>query len=237
MAGKSDWMAKQLKDLNVQFDQADTNKSGSLSIFELQAVLAKAGFTGSKKDINKLFFEMDEDKNFQVSKEEFQKVIEKLPSASRREMELLKMFRTMDQNGDGSISKAELSDGAYMDGLGLTEAEINELFSFIFTDKDGKIQYDEFLKLMNFKQSESTLNQLFTKLDKDGSGQISADELAKAINEEGELARVRPQLIGVLSDYEKDHLGRPIDFHRFVTLWMQKKNEFKADEFAANPYI
>ncbi|GFS17771.1 calmodulin [Elysia marginata] len=180
---------------------------------------------------------MDEDKDFAISREEFQKAIGKLPTQSRREMALMRAFQRMDKDGSGSLSKAELFQGSMLRNVGLSQAQIDDLISFVFTDDDKAVQYDEFLRLLNFKESESTIKQLFSKLDKDGSGALSAAEMRDAINKEGDLARVRPQLLKVLDEIEKDFLGRNIDFNRFVEVWLQKKEVIKTESFASNPYI
>ncbi|GFS17765.1 hypothetical protein ElyMa_006830400 [Elysia marginata] len=52
MAAQEGWLQDQLKDLNLSFDAADTNKSGKLNMKELHEVLKAAGFSGEKREIN-----------------------------------------------------------------------------------------------------------------------------------------------------------------------------------------
>ncbi|RUS87592.1 hypothetical protein EGW08_004637 [Elysia chlorotica] len=236
MASGGEWQAEQLKELNLSFDKADTDKSGALSIMEVHTVLKESGFTGSRADCNKIFFGMDENKDFKVSREEFNKAIGKLPNASRREMALMRDFKRIDKDGSGSLTRGELMAASFNLDTSLSRDTIKKIVSETYSDDDGEIQYDEFLRILNFAESESMLNKTFAKLDTDGSGEISLDEMWEAVKSEGELARLRPQILRLLESQAKDFEGKKMDFHRFVTLWLQQKDDIlaKAED---SPYI
>lgn len=59
-------------------------------------------------------------------------------------------------------------------------AELKKVMDFIDTDKNGKINYSEFLACClesSLLQTELYLEFIFKEIDKDKSGRISADEI------------------------------------------------------------
>ena len=62
------------------------------------------------------------------------------------------MFRQLDKNGDGMLSKEEILEG-YNEvfGIYINEEEVDKIFNDIDLDKNGTIDYTEFLM--------STLNE------------------------------------------------------------------------------
>ncbi|KAK3791750.1 hypothetical protein RRG08_011542 [Elysia crispata] len=180
---------------------------------------------------------MDKDKDFKVSRDEFNKAVGKLPKGSRREMALLRDFQRIDKDKSGSLSREELMESMHARNTSLRKDTIEKIFEETWKDDDTEIQYDEFLRLLNFQESESVLKQLFTKLDKDGSGELSVEEMREALNLEGEIARLRPQILKLLDEQAKDFLGKKIDFHKFVSIWLQQKETVRKTPTASNPYV
>lgn len=62
--------------------------------------------------------------------------------------ELTAHFKTLDANGDGFITKEELKTGLAKFGLNVDDDKIQTMLTKADTDKDGKINYDEFLVVM-----------------------------------------------------------------------------------------
>ena len=81
----------------------------------------------------------------------------------------------------GTITTKEL--GTVMRSLGQnpTEAELREMIAEVDADKNGTIDFPEFLSLMARKMkdsdSEEELREAFKVFDKDGNGFISAAEV------------------------------------------------------------
>ena len=99
--------------------------------------------------------------------------------------ELTEVFRKMDKNGDGKLSKEELLE-EYSKIMEEHEAkaEVDRIMKEVDSDKNGFIEYSEFLKgsLDSSKiLSAENLKIAFAMFDKDGNGTISAEELKKAI--------------------------------------------------------
>ena len=96
-------------------------------------------------------------------------------------IEFREAFQAFDKDGNGSITTKEL--GTVMRSLGqnLSEAEIKEMIDIVDEDKNGTIDFQEFLHLMDRKMKiidkEEELLDAFNILDRDGSGKISKYEL------------------------------------------------------------
>ena len=59
------------------------------------------------------------------------------------------MFKIFDKNGDGFISNDELRKLMITFGEDLSDAEVNELIKEADTDKDGRVNLEEFKAAMN----------------------------------------------------------------------------------------
>ena len=96
-------------------------------------------------------------------------------------IEFREAFQAFDKDGNGSITTKEL--GTVMRSLGqnLSEAEIKEMIDIVDEDKNGTIDFQEFLHLMARKMKiidkEEELLDAFNILDRDGSGKISKYQL------------------------------------------------------------
>ena len=96
-------------------------------------------------------------------------------------IEFREAFQAFDKDGNGSITTKEL--GTVMRSLGqnLSEAEIKEMIDIVDEDKNGTIDFQEFLHLMARKmklvRKEEQLLDAINILDKDGNGKISKYEL------------------------------------------------------------
>ena len=100
-------------------------------------------------------------------------------------IEFREAFQAFDKDGNGSITTKEL--GTVMRSLGqnLSEAEIKEMIDIVDEDKNGTIDFQEFLNLMERKMKiidkEEELLEAFNVLDRDGSGKISKYQLRNII--------------------------------------------------------
>ena len=100
-------------------------------------------------------------------------------------IEFREAFQAFDKDGNGSITTKEL--GTVMRSLGqnLSEAEIKEMIDIVDEDKNGTIDFQEFLHLMARKMKiidkEEELLEAFNVLDRDGSGKISKYQLRNII--------------------------------------------------------
>ena len=105
-------------------------------------------------------------------------------SKAERE-ELARVFKKLDLNGDGRLSKDEIKDGyAKHFGRLISDKEVDFMFNAVDTDQSGYIDYTEFVvAAMNEKLllSNERLMAAFKMFDKDGSGSITPDEIKKVL--------------------------------------------------------
>merc|ERR1712086_669278 len=97
-----------------------------------------------------------------------------------------KVFRAMDVNGDGKLSKEEIKNG-YLEFFGkmMTDEDVDEMFAKVDADGSGEIDYSEFVvATMNEKNllSNNKLQTAFKMFDKDGGGSISTDEIRQVLS-------------------------------------------------------
>eukprot|EP00358_Blepharisma_japonicum_P005993 CAMPEP_0202943696 /NCGR_PEP_ID=MMETSP1395-20130829/4224_1 /ASSEMBLY_ACC=CAM_ASM_000871 /TAXON_ID=5961 /ORGANISM="Blepharisma japonicum, Strain Stock R1072" /LENGTH=96 /DNA_ID=CAMNT_0049641497 /DNA_START=351 /DNA_END=638 /DNA_ORIENTATION=+ len=91
----------------------------------------------------------------------------------------------MDKNGDGKISREEITS-QYINTVGLinSQAEAEQIMKEVDTDANGFIDYTEFLKAtidMRKILSTENLKAAFKLFDRDGNGSISKNELKKVL--------------------------------------------------------
>jgi calcium-dependent protein kinase len=139
---------------------------------------------------------------------------------SKSEKEKLgKIFKALDANGDGKLSKEEIHDG-YEEHFGklLDEEELDQLFNDVDTDKSGFIDYSEFIvATMSSKKnlSEEKLTAAFKLFDADNSGTISKDELMSVLNTSGQISS--ETIEEILKNADENDDGE-INFSEFCNL-------------------
>ena len=98
---------------------------------------------------------------------------------------LAKIFKAIDKNGDGKLSKEEILEGYDLFfGKNLDKVDIEKMFDAVDIDRSGYIDYSEFvIATMNEKQllTNEKLQSAFKMFDKDGSGLISAEEIKEVL--------------------------------------------------------
>ena len=139
-------------------------------------------------------------------------------------IEFREAFQAFDKDGSGSITAKEL--GTVMRSLGqnLNESEIKEIIDEVDEDKNGTIDFHEFLSLMARKMKildkEDELLDAFKILDVDGTGKISKYQLRYIIlsTETGFTGNDIEELI---KKTEIDDDGN-IDLHDFIKVLMSE---------------
>ena len=139
-------------------------------------------------------------------------------------IEFREAFQAFDKDGNGSITTKEL--GTVMRSLGqnLSEAEIKEVIDEVDEDKNGTIDFQEFLSLMARKMKiidkEDELINSFKVLDLNGNGKISKYELRYIIlsTESGFTGNDVDELLKIA---EIDEDGN-IDLHDFIKTLMSQ---------------
>jgi len=147
------------------------------------------------------------------------------PAGPDTNMEELKIaFSYFDRNCDGSIEADEL--GAVMKALGykVTHDELIEMIKLADLDGNNKVEFDEFVNVMNRhewekarltrpQQEDDILRAAFKVFDRGNNGYISRCDLRRAMNELGENL-TETELDLMMREADKDGNGK-IDFEEF----------------------
>lgn len=181
-----DLISKEAKDLVQKMLLVDYEKRPSA-----EEILKHVWFSKSEKNICKADDLKPIFKNFQkfVEKDKLQQatlnyIIHNFTESKEFE-KLRSIFLSLDENKDGTLSKAELLKG-FKEGLGMNIRfeEINLILDSIDTDQNGEISYQEFLssvidnkKVINRKN----LKLCFESFDINKDGKLSVEELKSAL--------------------------------------------------------
>ena len=96
------------------------------------------------------------------------------------------MFDHFDRDGNGAITTAELAELLRSLGKSGDPAEVAQLMASADLDRDGSIDFSEFLSLagrwMRQPLNEADLLAAFESFDGNSDGFLSADELYRALN-------------------------------------------------------
>ncbi|KAH0449289.1 hypothetical protein IEQ34_023089 [Dendrobium chrysotoxum] len=112
------------------------------------------------------------------------------PCFSPPHAEFQQVFRYFDKDGDGKISASELcsSMGSSFNEQ-LLQAELIELVESSDSDGDGKLGYEDFLRLVEVEEEEEkgrSLREAFAAYEMEGKGFITARSLKRALQRLGE---------------------------------------------------
>ena len=133
-------------------------------------------------------------------------------------------FRSLDRDGNGSISIQEL--GTLLSSLGQapSSAELEQIIIEVDTDKSGNIEFEEFLVMMVRRDNKSCdreeIEKAFKLFDSSGDGFISEEELRDVMHKLGEkLSNSQIDRMMTVADVDGD--GR-IGFGDFLALMTGK---------------
>nr|GLL29552.1 calmodulin-like protein 3 [Ipomoea trifida] len=114
------------------------------------------------------------------------------PTSRHRRMdreELSRVFEMFDRNGDGHITKAELSDSLENMGIYIPDADLVAMIEKIDINGDGRVDIDEFgalyQSIMDERDEEEDMREAFNVFDINGDGFISVEELKSVLSSLG----------------------------------------------------
>ncbi|KAK3231901.1 hypothetical protein Dsin_003782 [Dipteronia sinensis] len=137
---------EEIKGLKQMFNNMDTDGSGTITYEELKNGLSRLGSKLSEAEIKQLMDAADVDKNGSIDYTEFITATMHRHKLEKEE-HLYKAFRYFDSDNSGFITREELRQTMTQYGMG-DEATIDEIIEDVDTDKDGRINYDEFAAMM-----------------------------------------------------------------------------------------
>ncbi|KAJ3684363.1 hypothetical protein LUZ61_013527 [Rhynchospora tenuis] len=145
---------EEIKGLKEMFKNIDTDNSGTITLEELKQGLAKQGTKLSEQEVQQLMEAADADGNGTIDYEEFITATVHMNRMDREE-HLYTAFQYFDKDNSGYITKEELEQALKEKGLHNGQ-EIKEIISEADSNKDGRIDYTEFVTMMRRGTPEAT---------------------------------------------------------------------------------
>eukprot|EP00300_Choanocystis_sp_HF-7_P043110 c9732_g1_i1.p1 GENE.c9732_g1_i1~~c9732_g1_i1.p1 ORF type:complete len:169 (+),score=49.65 c9732_g1_i1:68-574(+) len=140
---------------------------------------------------------------------DIQKALERNPNLTKERVEeFAEAFALFDSDGNGTIDQFELQ--VVMNRVGkqyFTIDEIAQMISTIDLNRDGRIDFQEFVTLLgrSLKTDAEELVDAFNVFDVDGDGRIDAQEIQKVLGSLGQdITTEEIQLIMDDVDLDKD---------------------------------
>ncbi|XP_078488474.1 calmodulin-like [Ciona intestinalis] len=141
----------QMEELREAFRFFDRNQNGSIEPEELGSVMTSLGYCATESELKDMIHEADVDGNGKIDFKEFVRMME-LKTNERPEQaedeELREAFKVFDRDGNGLISRAELSQVMGNLGEQLSEKDLNDMISEADKNGDGQIDYEEFVQMV-----------------------------------------------------------------------------------------
>ncbi|TYH71691.1 hypothetical protein ES332_D05G201800v1 [Gossypium tomentosum] len=134
------------KGLQQMFNNIDTDGSGTITLEELRDGLARLGSKLTEPEIKQLMDAADVDKSGTIDYIEFVTATMHRHRLDRED-NIRKAFNFFDKDSNGFITRDELRQAMTQYGMG-DEATIDEVIEDVDTDKDGRINYEEFVAMM-----------------------------------------------------------------------------------------
>lgn len=135
----------ELKDIFAMFDK---DNSGSIDIKELDAMVSSLGIAATPEDLNDMIQEADLDGSGTIEFSEFKLLIGPHFQKEKPPEDYVEAFKFFDKDGDGFISRTELRHIMNTVDVSLAETDIEEMIKEADANGDGKIDFDEFIKMM-----------------------------------------------------------------------------------------
>mmetsp|Transcript_6533 Transcript_6533/g.15987 ORF Transcript_6533/g.15987 Transcript_6533/m.15987 type:complete len:514 (+) Transcript_6533:81-1622(+) len=139
----------EIRTLRETFVALDANGDGILTVSELKEGLEKAGLPEIPADLQALMEGVDEDGSGAIDYTEFIAAMLKRKTYVQEDM-CWAAFRVFDKNGDGKITKDEisavLSSGSIEDAMG--KEAVENMMNEVDTNGDGEIDFEEFMAMM-----------------------------------------------------------------------------------------
>lgn len=134
------------------------------------------------------------------------------------------MFRAMDIDSDGKLSKNEIiASWNQHFGQGLTTEEVEKIFSQVDADESGEIDYSEFvMATMNSNKllSQKRLETAFRAFDQDGNGQISPEEVKTILGAGQQGGLDQKSVEKIIAQVDADGDGQ-VSFAEFKEMMLQ----------------
>ncbi|CAL8110427.1 unnamed protein product [Orchesella dallaii] len=138
----------ELQELRMAFRLLDRNKDGRISVSEFQLMLKNFGINVPDEMVQE--FINSKSRSGSLTENDFigwvGSSVAAIPDDASKD--LMAAFRVFDKDGNGFITRDELKEAMEMIGEPVTDEDIDNMITMADLNKDGKIDYEEFSKLL-----------------------------------------------------------------------------------------
>jgi Ca2+-binding EF-hand superfamily protein len=139
---------EEIQGLEELFDHWDTDKTGAIDFKELKQGMLPFNPSLTDEELQVLFQQIDVDHSGDISIEELKTACLANHAMLTREEVLYKLFREIDVDGSGTLTVDEIQSAlATSLKKDITRAEIEEWVKAADESRDGKVDFDEFVKM------------------------------------------------------------------------------------------
>ena len=184
---------KQSSYVDELFYQIDTDASGRLEYNEVLKLFENDKLTQGDK--NKIIQLLDKNGDYYVEMHEFKQIFNKLECQSTADLiqksYLYIIFNQIDKSNNNLLNAKEMKQLFESQDIFISETEISHLIKSIDTNKDGNIDFDEFVHAFSAIASmeeliqKSRLHIIFNSIDTDNGGNLEFEEIKQLfVNEQ-----------------------------------------------------
>ncbi|XP_027451239.2 calmodulin-like [Zalophus californianus] len=142
---------EQVAEFKAAFSRFDKNGDGTINTQELGAVMQALGKDLSEAELKELIALVDTDSDGVISFQEFLAEMIKRMKSWGSKQDVQEVFRAFDLDGNGRISVDELKQAMAKLGQTLSQEEVDAMIQEADVDKDGQVDYQEFLRILSQK--------------------------------------------------------------------------------------
>ncbi|XP_063430889.1 neo-calmodulin-like isoform X2 [Mytilus trossulus] len=148
MTTHSERSAKVVSDFKEVFELFDKDGDGTITIKELDTVMRSLGQNPTENEVKEMVQKADTDGNGTIEFPEFLQMATDMMKSVDLADEVRDAFRLFDKNGDGYVTAPELKTILSNNGEKISDEELDALVKDADVDGDGKINYQEFVSML-----------------------------------------------------------------------------------------
>jgi calcium-dependent protein kinase len=146
---------EEIENVREAFDQMDKQKTGLISVHELQEVMKKLGYKDSDKEILKIMktVHVDDDQPVIKYSEFIAATLDRKKFLTKER--LWDVFKHFDTDNNGYITKENIAEALTRAGRELPQKDLDDMIKEADQGGEGKISFEDFLKVLQVEELAS----------------------------------------------------------------------------------